>query len=196
MVSSSALGLAALVALVQGHGLVESPAARAPGETTSAICGQHMVDFYKADGTSYPEALMRTANWQEGITEECDLYLCKGYQFEDNVDNVHEYNAGDVVDFKVQIRIPHVGYANVSVVDTAKNAVIGDPLKVWESGYADGAKFPNLPEDETSFSVTIPELDGQCAEPGACVIQWYWFGQGQTYESCVDFVVPAAADEE
>lgn len=169
MVSSSVFSLAALVALVQGHGLVEAPAARAPGETTATICGKNMVDFYKADGTSYPEALMRNANWQEGVTEDCDLFLCKGYQFEDNLDNVHEYSTGDVVDFKVQIRIPHVGYANVSVVDTASNAVIGEALKVWESGYADGAKFPNLPADETSFSVTIPELDGKCAEPGACV---------------------------
>ena len=27
------------------------------------------------------------------------------------------------------------------------------------------------------------------------VIQWYWFGQGQTYESCIDFVKAAAAEE-
>lgn len=25
------------------------------------------------------------------------------------------------------------------------------------------------------------------------VLQWYWFGAGQTYESCVDFVVQDAA---
>ncbi len=30
----------------------------------------------------------------------------------------------------------------------------------------------------------------------AKVIQWYWFGQGQTYESCVDLVISAAVEDD
>lgn len=166
----SLLPLTALAALATAHGLVETPLARAPGAATAAVCGQNMVDFYNSDPTSYPEALMRGQGWDQGWDPAaCDHFLCKGFQFEDNADNVQEYTAGQEVDFGVFIRIPHVGYANVSVVDTASNAVVGEALKVWEDGYADGAVFPDLPVDQTNFTITIPELDGQCAEPGACV---------------------------
>lgn len=64
------------------------------------------------------------------------------------------------------IRIPHKGYANVSVVDTAANAVIGAPLISWPSNYAASA---NPPANQTKFSVKIPELGGKCTVPGACV---------------------------
>ena len=166
----SILPLAALAALASAHGLIESPLARSPGAATAAVCGQNMVDFYNDDPTSYPEALMRGPGWDEGWDPAaCNHYLCKGFQSEDNEDNVQTYAAGDEVPIDVFIRIPHVGYANVSVVDTASNAVLGEALKVWEDGYADGAVFPNLPVDQTNFTVTIPELDGQCAEAGACV---------------------------
>lgn len=187
------LSILSLATLASAHGLVESPKARAPGDATAAACGEKLVDFYKQDPTSYPEAYKRTANWEQGVTPECNMYLCKGYEFADNEDNVFEYKPGQVVDMKVAIRIPHVGYANVSVVDTKTNSVIGDALKTWESGYADGAKFPDLPEDQLSFSVTVPDLKDQCTEAGACVLQWYWFGQGQTYESCIDFTQAPAA---
>jgi hypothetical protein len=159
----------ALAALAYGHGLIESPKARAPGDATSAVCGAKLVQFYKQDPTSYPEAYKRTTNWQEGVTPQCNMYLCRGYEFADNKANVFNYKTGDKVDIKVTIRIPHVGNANVSVVDTKANAVIGEPLKVWASGYADGAKYPNLPADQLAFSVTIPELGAKCTTPGACV---------------------------
>lgn len=161
--------LSALVALAASHGMVSFPETRTPGSATAAVCGQAMVDFYIDDPTSYPEALMRNPGWDVDLDPSaCDLYLCKGFQFDDNTENVHEYAAGDVVDVEVFIRIPHVGYANVSVVDTTSNEVL-EELKVWEDGYADGDKFPDLPVDETNFTVTIPELGGKCSEPGACV---------------------------
>lgn len=56
----------------------------------------------------------------------------------------------------------------MSVVDTMKNEVVGEPLKAWKE-YADPAKFPNLPEDQVKFSVTVPDLMGKCAKPGRCV---------------------------
>lgn len=94
------------------------------------------------------------------------------------------------MDFQAILPIPHEGPANVSIVDTATNTVIGDPLIEFES-YADES-LAVLPANNTAFSVTIPELAaGQCAVAGDCVLQWFWFGTAaqQTYESCVDFVV-------
>ncbi|GAB1313708.1 Chitin-binding, domain 3 [Madurella fahalii] len=191
---ASLLAVAGLAAQASAHGLVRTPATRQPGTATEAACGRTMVRFYTDDATSYPEALLR-AN-PRGLTDgydaaKCNLWLCKGYQFGDNEANVQSYKPGDVVDMEVFIRIPHRGHANVSVVDTASNTVIGTPLKAWAENYAASA---NPPADQTKFSVTVPELEGKCTEPGACVIQWYWFGQGQTYESCIDFTIPAATE--
>lgn len=82
---------------------------------------------------------------------------------------------------------------NVSIIDTATNKAIGDPLIEFDT-YAD-EKLAALPANNTAFSVTIPKtLDAAaCAEPGACVLQWFWLGTAaaQTYESCVDFVIGA-----
>ncbi|KAK1775481.1 hypothetical protein QBC45DRAFT_396088 [Copromyces sp. CBS 386.78] len=173
MMQLSILPLFGFLSGVIAHGLVQSPATRSPGDATAAACGKTMVNFYKADNTSYPEALLR-ANPE-------------GYQFGDNKAGVQSYTPGQEVDYKVWIRIPHAGYANVSVVDTTSNSVIGSPLLVWPS-YATSS---NPPKNQTDFKVKIPDnLGGKCSQAGVCVLQWYWFGQGQTYESCTDFVVP------
>ncbi|KAK2734862.1 hypothetical protein FQN55_002507 [Onygenales sp. PD_40] len=185
--------LLSLTPLISAHGLLSSPAIRTPDAATAAVCGQTMVDFYLADNTSYPEALIREGGLDDPDydAELCNLWLCKGFQFGDNEANVAEYMPGDEVAIEVFIRIPHLGFANVSVVDTSTNSVLGAPLVEWKDGYADPAVFPNLPEDQVKFSVTVPELDGVCAEAGKCVIQWYWLGAEQTYESCIDFTQPA-----
>ncbi len=91
---------------------------------------------------------------------------------------------------KAILPIPHEGPMNVSIVDTATNTVIGDPLIEFAS-YAD-EKLATLPANNTNFAVMMPQLPtGQCAQAGACVMQWFWFGTKaqQTYESCVDFVM-------
>jgi hypothetical protein len=166
---ASLLTLAGLAAQASAHGLVQKPATRTPGAATEAACGKTMADFYRADNTSYPEALLRAnpGGLKNGYdAKKCNLWLCKGYQFADNAANVQSYKAGQVVDLQVWIRIPHKGYANVSVVDTASNSVIGTPLKSWPDNYA---ASPNPPADQTMFSVTIPELGGKCTEAGACV---------------------------
>lgn len=190
----SVSALLGLVAAANAHGIVTSPATRTPGDATAAACGQTMVKFYKADNTSYPEALFR-AN-PKGIGKDynaakCNLYLCRGYQFADNAKNVLSYKPGDVVDMDVFIRIPHKGYANVSVVDTTTNSVVGTPLISWPDNYA-ATLTP--PANQTKFSVKIPTtLGDRCTTAGTCVLQWYWLGQGQTYESCVDFTTPKAS---
>lgn len=166
---TSLLGLAALASQASAHGLVTKPAARTPGAATAAACGETMAKFYQADNTSYPEALMRAnpGGLKDGYDPaKCNLYLCRGYQFADNKDHVQSYMAGEVVDMEVFIRIPHKGYANVSIVDTTANKVIGEPLLSWPDNYA---ATNNPPKDQTSFNVTIPELDGKCAEAGVCV---------------------------
>ncbi|KAK3345521.1 hypothetical protein B0H65DRAFT_509203 [Neurospora tetraspora] len=186
------LRLVSLLGLLSGataHGLVQNPPTRSPGDATAAACGKTMANFYKADNTSYPEALLRAnpGGLKDGYNaKNCNLWLCKGYQFGDNKAGVQQYVGGQEVVYK---------YANVSVVDTTTNSAIGSPLLAWPSGYAASS---NPPKNHTDFKVKIPDnLGGRCSQAGVCVLQWYWFGQAQTYESCTDFVVPevtAAAD--
>ena len=165
--AAALLGLASL-AQVHAHGLVTKPATRTPGDATAAVCGQKMVTFYKQDNTSYPEALKRANGLADPKYDaaKCNLYLCKGFQFDDNKNSVLKYATGDVVDMEVYIRIPHKGYANVSVVDVKSNSVIGAPLKVWADNYA-ATMTP--PKDQTTFSVKIPDLAGKCKEANECV---------------------------
>ncbi len=159
-------GLLAPVA-VEAHGLVTKPATRTPGDATAAACGKTMVAFYKQDNTSYPEALLRAKGLDSGYAAaRCNLWLCKGFQAADNAANVFAYRPGDVVDMEVFIRIPHRGYANVSVVDTSTNAVVGDPLLKWGDGYA---ATTSPPANQTKFSVKVPDLGSRCTTPGKCV---------------------------
>jgi hypothetical protein len=170
LLSAAVISLTSLTGLSAAHGLVTKPAARTPGKATAAVCGAKLVAFYNADNTSYPEAFKRAnpAGFGDDYNAaKCNQYLCKGFQFDDNKDHVQTYKTGQTVDMEVFIRIPHKGYANVSVVDLAANKVIGEPLKVWADNYA--ASLNNNPKDQTSFSVKVPELSGKCATAGQCV---------------------------
>ncbi len=166
---ASLLSLTGLVVQASAHGLVTNPVTRPPGQATEAACGKIMAEFYRADNTSYPEALLRAnpGGLKAGYdAKKCNLYLCKGYQFADNAANVQSYKAGQVVNLDVWIRIPHKGYANVSVVDTTSNTVIGTPLISWPDNYAATA---TPPANQTKFSIKIPELGNKCTEAGVCV---------------------------
>ncbi|KAK9779084.1 hypothetical protein SCAR479_03951 [Seiridium cardinale] len=184
MRSSSLICAAAVLATgASAHGNITSPPARLPGAAMQAACGAQGVANVEADATIPLEDVF-------GTTSACQLDLCRGAKFEDNVDLVQSFTPGQVVNFEAIIPIPHEGPMNVSVVDTATNTVIGDPLIEFDS-YADES-LAVLPANNTNFAVTIPQLQaGQCAEAGACVLQWFWFGTAaqQTYESCVDFVL-------
>jgi len=176
-----AAGAALLTTLVSAHGNVTFPPARLPGAATIAACGQEAVNALLADATAPIENIPAVG---------CDRFLCKGVQFEDNLNGVQIFAAGEIVNFQVILPIPHEGPANVSVVDTATNLVIGRPLISFGT-YAD-ERLAVLPRNNTDFNVTIPDTIGeQCAEAGACVLQWFWFGTGakQSYESCIDFVI-------
>ncbi|KAL4936270.1 hypothetical protein BDV06DRAFT_95914 [Aspergillus oleicola] len=188
--TSTLLAAAGLVSLANAHGYITTPSPRMPGSAMSSACGQQVYNNQNSDRAGNVQGELQVASSQSDYdADACHIWLCKGYQFDDNKDNVKSYTAGETVDFVIDIVAPHTGVANVSIVDTASNSVIGSPLKSW-SEYASTAT--GVTEDETNFSVTIPEgLGSQCSEAGACVIQWYWFAESidQTYESCVDFTV-------
>ena len=184
------LALAGLASLVQGHGFISKPSPRMPGSAMQSTCGEQVYNNQKSDNYGNVQGELQVAQGQDDYSaEECNIWLCKGFKFADNKDNVQSYTAGQTVKFEIDIRAPHTGIANVSVVDTASNSVIGSPLKSWKN-YA--STESGITEDDTDFSVTIPEdLGSKCSSAGDCVLQWYWFAESidQTYESCVDFTV-------
>ncbi|KAG9235082.1 hypothetical protein BJ875DRAFT_375034 [Amylocarpus encephaloides] len=156
-------------------------------------CGASVAALVTADNTSHVEDMPEAAALEPTFNAaECNLFLCKGLQFDDNKANVQVFQPGQVVNMLADIPIPHEGPMNVSIIDTATNTAIGEPLISFDS-YADEA-LATLPENNTNFNVTVPTtLGASCAVAGACVMQWFWFGTGaqQTYESCVDMMVLA-----
>ncbi|KAF2867526.1 hypothetical protein BDV95DRAFT_598178 [Massariosphaeria phaeospora] len=197
-VSAAAALLALLPPLALSHGLITTPPSRPAGPSLVANCGAGVNTAITQDNTSYVEQLPRLAAADKAYNPaKCNLWLCKGLQFADNpAANIQTWRAGQTVPLKIWLRIPHEGIANVSVVDTKSNAVVGEMLKVWDRGYAPGKSEKDVPLAQREFSVTVPEgLEQKCAVAGDCVLQWWWFGTGakQTYESCVDFAIAATS---
>ncbi|KAK0718000.1 hypothetical protein B0T26DRAFT_310140 [Lasiosphaeria miniovina] len=178
------LAAAALVATASAHGNITSPPARLPGAAMVKACGQAAVNSILAEGTLPLESVASPL-------ASCQLNLCRGAVFADNVNLVQQFTPGQVIALTAILPIPHEGPANVSIVQTATNTVLGQPLIVFDS-YAD-EKLAVLPANNTAFSVTIPAagLGNSCLTAGECVLQWFWFGTAakQTYESCIDFVI-------
>ncbi|KAH7366634.1 hypothetical protein BKA66DRAFT_498884 [Pyrenochaeta sp. MPI-SDFR-AT-0127] len=186
--------LAILPTTILGHGLITIPPSRPYGPALIANCGAKVEQNIRADNTSYVEGLPALAAKDSDYNPAlCNLWLCKGLQFADNpTANLQSWTSGQVVPIKVWLRIPHEGSANVSIVDTKSDKIIGSMLKVWAKGYAPGRKETDAPLDQREFSITVPEgLEDKCAVAGDCVLQWWWFGTSvkQTYESCVDFKI-------
>lgn len=155
--------------LAASHGIITSPPVRAEGQAMVDACGSSVAALVTADNTSHvegmPEAAATEANFD---ATACNLFLCKGLQFEDNVDNVQTFQPGQVVNMLASIPIPHEGPMNVSVINTKTNAAIGDPLISFVS-YADES-LPTLPANNTNFNVTIPtDLGSTCGTAGDCV---------------------------
>ncbi|GAM87548.1 hypothetical protein ANO11243_055740 [Dothideomycetidae sp. 11243] len=184
----SLFAAAALIASAAGHGMLTSPSPRLPGPLMVATCGQQAAN---QDTYGNIQALLQTAqNQPDYHPAECMAWLCKGYTYADNTAKLQHYTVGQVVPMAFDVRAPHTGVANVSIVNTATNQIIGQPLKSYASFASNQV---GVQPDELSFSVTIPDVGTQCATPGACVIQHYWNAASidQTYESCIDFVVGA-----
>ncbi|KDQ56223.1 hypothetical protein JAAARDRAFT_305662 [Jaapia argillacea MUCL 33604] len=173
----------ALAGTTVAHGVISSPPRRQPGANFTAVCGSQIDSIVSSD--QYGNQQLEEQNINSQTTAACHLYLCKGLQYADNTANVQHYPANTVVPITIDIRAPHTGVANVSVVATATNKVIAGPLISFNPAYSVSAP---IPANQTSFSVTIPNLNGQCATAGACVLQWWWDARSvdQTYMSCVD----------
>ncbi|KAF6832515.1 chitin binding protein [Colletotrichum musicola] len=174
------------VAAVSAHGKVMSPTPRPAGDAFKEACGNTMWNTEQSDPFGNIQGLAQQAGSSLDASK-CQLELCKGYKFADNSANVQSYTPGQTVDFQVEIRAPHTGVANVSVVDTTTNSIIGSPLISFEN-YA--STKTGVAANNTAFSVTLPDsLPSNCGTAGNCVLQWWWDSAeaGQTYMSCVDF---------
>lgn len=166
---ASFLTTATFVGTAWSHGIITTPAPRAVGAASLAACGSGVTKLIRADNTSHVEGLPEIAATDNAYkAADCNLWLCKGLQLADNKANVQNFTAGQTLDMLIWIRIPHAGTANVSVVDTKTNQVIGEPLISFRD-YADQS-LPTLPKNNTNFSVTIPKgLEKRCATAGQCV---------------------------
>ncbi|GAP82764.2 putative chitin binding protein [Rosellinia necatrix] len=177
-------GLVSLAALsgVQGHAVMTSPAPRNTGPKQLERCGAIVTAVLQRDLAGPIENAMKAVD----ASYNCNAYLCRGYQYEDNVSKLKAVSAGDVLTFHIDLVAGHhPGYANVSVVNLASNTVIGAPLVSW-------ADWPDSTSGPPRNDITIPNtLASACDEGGKCAIQWFWWSisNSQTYESCVDFYV-------
>lgn len=158
---------------VSAHGYVASPPPRLTGPSSLQACGPAVTEDIQRDNTSHIEGLPDLAanDISYGGPTLCNLWLCRGLQFEDNTDRVQVWRPGQEVNVRVTLTIPHDGWANVSVVRTATNSLLGDPLVFWPDGYANETLFyaRMLPLNNTNFNVTLPDVSAECGVPGDCV---------------------------
>ncbi len=192
--SSAILAFAAGLTTVSAHGLLTSPKPRLAGDAFKAACGTQVYYNQASDSYGNIQGEQQVAASQSDVTADCNLWLCKGFLAADNTANVQSWTAGQVVDFTFDVRAPHAGTANVSIVNTATNTIIGSPLITY-SDFGNNAYA--IPANQTSFSITIPsDLGSTCATAGACVVQHFWDARSidQTYESCIDFTVGGSGD--
>ncbi|SPJ79349.1 uncharacterized protein FTOL_07740 [Fusarium torulosum] len=183
----NAAALLTLLPLVAAHGFIKSPTPRKPGNAFKAACGEQPFYQQSSDINGNVQGIKQVVG-NSFDAKDCNLWLCKGFQFDDNKDNVQSYKLGEKIDFDINIAAPHTGYANVSVVKTSSDTMIGEPLIEFENYASNSGTAAN----NTAFSVTLPEsLGGECTKAGDCVLQWFWDAPdiNQTYEACVDFVV-------
>jgi len=180
--------------VVYGHGIVTGPKARAPGPAMAAVCGQQATNGMMSDQYgNIQQEVQNAQNSKDFNAASCNFFLCKGFQLQDNMANVQTFSPGQTVPITAEIRAPHTGTCNVSVVDTTANAIIGQPLIT----FADYASTSHpIPANNTKFSITMPtDLGGKCTTAGDCVVQWWWDSPEakQTYESCIDFTMGGSA---
>ncbi|RMZ72542.1 Chitin-binding domain 3 [Pyrenophora seminiperda CCB06] len=181
-----AAAIAGFTSSVAAHGFISSPPPRLPGPGLKAACGDQVFNTQNSD--KYGNVQGSIQNLQ-GSHPDCKIWQCKGVPFSDHGDIV-QYKAGQVVDMKVEIHAPHDGLANVSIVSTATDKIIGKPLISWDKYALTSVPMSQHPE-WTSFNITMPDVGSECSKAGDCVIQWFWDAPtiNQTYESCIDFTM-------
>lgn len=183
------ISVIALITTVATHGIVTSPQARAAGDAFKAACGEQVFNNANSDQYGNIQQLQQISTSQKDFNASvCNLSLCKGLQFSDNSANVQTFTAGQVVDMRVDIRAPHTGVANVSVVNLKTNTIIDEPMMKWNVYASNSA---GVAKNNTEFSIKMPDVTSYCGMAGACVVQWWWDSPSakQTYMSCVDFTM-------
>ncbi|KAL6710149.1 hypothetical protein ACN47E_009940 [Coniothyrium glycines] len=181
---STAIALAGFVSSVAAHGFISSPTPRLPGDGLKAACGDQVFNQQSSDHFGNVQGALQNL---QGSHPDCRMWQCKGVPFAD-AGEIFSYTAGQVIPMQVEIRAPHDGVANVSIVKVSSDTVIGEPLISWDEYALTSSPMSQHP-DWTSFDITMPDVSSECANAGDCVIQWYWDAASidQTYESCIDF---------
>ncbi|KAF1919519.1 hypothetical protein BDU57DRAFT_512656 [Ampelomyces quisqualis] len=181
---SAAVALAGFVSSVAAHGYISSPTPRQPSEGLKAACGDQVFNQQSSDKYGNVQGSLQNL---QGAHPDCRMWQCKGIPF-DNAGEIFDYTPGQTIPMQIEIRAPHDGVANVSIVKVSSDTVIGQPLISWDE-YALTSSPISAHPDWTSFDITMPDVSTECANAGDCVIQWYWDAPSidQTYESCIDF---------
>lgn len=183
---SAAVAVAGFVSSVAAHGFISSPQPRLPGDGLKAACGDQVYNQQNSDKYGNVQGALQNL---QGSHPDCRMWQCKGVPFED-ASEVFSYTAGQVIPMTVEIRAPHDGVANVSIIKLSSDTVIGAPLISWDEYALTSSPISQHP-DWTSFDITMPDVSAECAQPGDCAIQWFWDARSidQTYESCIDFTM-------
>lgn len=103
-----------MVALTNAHGFITKPAARMPGDAMQEACGMQV--YYNQEGDNYGnvQGELQVASSQDDYNAKaCNIWMCKGYKYADNKDNVQKWTVGQTVPITVDIRAPHT----VSLLD-------------------------------------------------------------------------------
>ncbi|KAL1798547.1 hypothetical protein ACET3X_002584 [Alternaria dauci] len=181
-----AAAIAGFASSVAAHGFISEPTPRQPGDGLKAACGDQVYNTQSSDKYGNVQGALQNL---QGDHPDCRMWQCKGVPFSD-AGEIFEYTAGQVIPMKVEIRAPHDGVANVSIVNVATDKVIGEPLISWDEYALTSSPISQHP-DWTSFDITMPDVSAECANKGDCVIQWFWDAPSidQTYESCIDFTM-------
>lgn len=185
---TAAFGLAAFATQVAAHGYITKPTPREPGDKLKAACGNQIWNQWSSDINGNVQGALQNANQPDYDAAACNIWQCKGMKLEDG-GNVESFTAGQTVPITFNVAAPHTGTANMSIVDTATNSIIGSPLITFDD-YASTAT--GVTDAEKNFDITIPsDLGSKCATAGDCVLQFWWDARSvdQTYESCIDFTV-------
>jgi hypothetical protein len=186
---TAAIGLAAFATQVAAHGYLTTPKPRMPGDALTKACGSQIFNMWNSDINGNVQTALQNANQNDYDEAACNIWQCKGMKFEDNTANVQSYTAGEKVPITFNVAAPHTGVANMSIIDTKTNAIIGSPLITFDD-YASTAT--GVTDADKNFDITIPsDLGSKCATAGDCVLQFWWDARSvdQTYESCIDFTV-------
>ncbi|KAF2129399.1 hypothetical protein P153DRAFT_375878 [Dothidotthia symphoricarpi CBS 119687] len=188
---SAAVALAGFVSSVAAHGYISSPSPRLPGDGLKAACGEQVYNQQNSDHYGNVQGSLQNL---QGSHPDCRMWQCKGIPFADATD-VHSYTAGQNIPVVVEIHAPHNGVANVSIVKTSTDTVIGEPLISWDEYAMTSSPMSDHP-DWTNFNITMPDVSSECATAGDCVIQWYWDAASidQTYEACIDFTMGGSGE--